>query len=165
MMMQLVSLLFQPVVAAVGDPFYKITSEALLVCQQLVIVIRPLGLYLSQPRRPHLIYTDILATTPCSKKSGPFVISSYVSFNKDTVHENSKKCADVVRCEYGLSVYENKINYFLPNHQNEKAAKYQVNTFKTRSFYITTKIIIRSRNCLHLTTNVQNARSLLRYKH
>ena len=38
--------LFQPVVAAVGDPFYKITSEALLVCQQLVIVIRPLGVYL-----------------------------------------------------------------------------------------------------------------------
>jgi len=37
---------FQPVVAAVGDPFYKITSEALLVCQQLAIVIRPLGLYL-----------------------------------------------------------------------------------------------------------------------
>jgi len=36
---------FQPVVAAVGDPFYKITSEALLVCQQLVIVIRPLGQY------------------------------------------------------------------------------------------------------------------------
>jgi cullin-associated NEDD8-dissociated protein 1 len=29
----------------VGDPFYKITSEALLVTQQLVKVIRPLGMY------------------------------------------------------------------------------------------------------------------------
>ena len=28
---------------AVSDPFYKITSEALLVTQQLVKVMRPLG--------------------------------------------------------------------------------------------------------------------------
>uniref|UniRef100_A0A8D3CDP9 TATA-binding protein interacting (TIP20) domain-containing protein n=1 Tax=Scophthalmus maximus TaxID=52904 RepID=A0A8D3CDP9_SCOMX len=34
--------LVPPVVACVGDPFYKITSEALLVMQQLVKVIRPL---------------------------------------------------------------------------------------------------------------------------
>jgi len=33
----------QPIVHAVEDPFYKITSEALLVTQQLVKVIRPLG--------------------------------------------------------------------------------------------------------------------------
>lgn len=32
-----------PVVAAVSDNFYKITAEALLVLQQLVKVIRPLG--------------------------------------------------------------------------------------------------------------------------
>uniref|UniRef100_A0A8C3AGA5 Cullin-associated and neddylation-dissociated 1 n=1 Tax=Cyclopterus lumpus TaxID=8103 RepID=A0A8C3AGA5_CYCLU len=38
--------LVPPVVACVGDPFYKITSEALLVTQQLVKVIRPLD---SQP--------------------------------------------------------------------------------------------------------------------
>ena len=37
------ALYLQPVVAAVGDPFYKITSEALLVTQQLVKVIRPWG--------------------------------------------------------------------------------------------------------------------------
>ena len=29
---------------AVGDPFYKITSEALMVTQQLVKVIRPHGM-------------------------------------------------------------------------------------------------------------------------
>ena len=39
----LVYFCFQPIVHAVGDPFYKITSEALLVTQQLVKVIRPLG--------------------------------------------------------------------------------------------------------------------------
>lgn len=37
-----ISVIVPPVVAAVGDPFYKITSEALLVTQQLVKVIRPL---------------------------------------------------------------------------------------------------------------------------
>ncbi|XP_068013837.1 cullin-associated NEDD8-dissociated protein 1-like isoform X1 [Melanerpes formicivorus] len=35
--------LLPPVVACIGDPFYKITSEALLVAQQLVKVLRPLG--------------------------------------------------------------------------------------------------------------------------
>ncbi|XP_019360212.1 PREDICTED: cullin-associated NEDD8-dissociated protein 1-like isoform X1 [Gavialis gangeticus] len=34
--------LVPPVVTCIGDPFYKITSEALLVTQQLVKVIRPL---------------------------------------------------------------------------------------------------------------------------
>ena len=37
------SLVLQPVVTAVSDPFYKITSEALMVTQQLVKVIRPHG--------------------------------------------------------------------------------------------------------------------------
>lgn len=40
------SVLVPPVISAVGDSFYKITAEALLVLQQLVKVIRPLGLYL-----------------------------------------------------------------------------------------------------------------------
>lgn len=35
--------LLPPVIAAVRDGFYKITAEALLVLQQLVQVIRPLG--------------------------------------------------------------------------------------------------------------------------
>lgn len=36
------AILIAPVIAAVNDPFYKITAEALLVLQQLVKVIRPL---------------------------------------------------------------------------------------------------------------------------
>lgn len=37
------NVLVPPIIAAVGDSFYKITGEALLVLQQLVKVIRPLG--------------------------------------------------------------------------------------------------------------------------
>lgn len=37
-----VKVLIMPIIAAVGDPFYKITSEALVVLQQMVKVIRPL---------------------------------------------------------------------------------------------------------------------------
>nr|CAD7588886.1 unnamed protein product [Timema genevievae] len=37
-----VAVLVPPVIAAVGDPFYKIAAEALLLLQQLVKVIRPL---------------------------------------------------------------------------------------------------------------------------
>jgi len=32
-----------PILGAVGDPFYKITAEALIVLQEMVKVIRPLG--------------------------------------------------------------------------------------------------------------------------
>ncbi|PFX22174.1 Cullin-associated NEDD8-dissociated protein 1 [Stylophora pistillata] len=43
-----IRVLVPPVVAAVGDPFYKITSEALMVTQQLVKVIRPRGVPASE---------------------------------------------------------------------------------------------------------------------
>jgi cullin-associated NEDD8-dissociated protein 1 len=43
-----------PVVSAVGDPFYKITSEALLVCQQLVKVIRPLDVKIDYDYVPYM---------------------------------------------------------------------------------------------------------------
>lgn len=35
--------LIPPIITAVGDPFYKITAEALIVLQEMVKVIRPLG--------------------------------------------------------------------------------------------------------------------------
>ncbi|XP_053576746.1 cullin-associated NEDD8-dissociated protein 1 [Bombina bombina] len=43
-----------PVVTCISDPFYKITSEALLVAQQLVIVMRPLDQAKSTPPSPYL---------------------------------------------------------------------------------------------------------------
>ncbi|KAL3888576.1 hypothetical protein ACJMK2_001063 [Sinanodonta woodiana] len=42
------------IVAAVGDPFYKITSEALLVAQQIVKVIRPLEIKASFDFKPYV---------------------------------------------------------------------------------------------------------------
>ncbi|XP_046577843.1 cullin-associated NEDD8-dissociated protein 1-like [Haliotis rubra] len=43
-----------PIVHAVGDPFYKITSEALLVTQQLVKVLRPLETQVSFDYKPYV---------------------------------------------------------------------------------------------------------------
>lgn len=40
---QHIRILLPPVINAVSDSFYKITSEALLVLTQIVKVIRPLG--------------------------------------------------------------------------------------------------------------------------
>ncbi|XP_031563225.1 cullin-associated NEDD8-dissociated protein 1-like isoform X2 [Actinia tenebrosa] len=54
--------LVPPVVQAIGDPFYKITSEALLVTQQLVKVIRPLDVKSSFDYSPYVkdIYNSTL---------------------------------------------------------------------------------------------------------
>lgn len=49
-----VDALVPPIIAAVGDPFYKIASEALLVTQQLVKVIRPLDLKVDLDFRPYI---------------------------------------------------------------------------------------------------------------
>ncbi|XP_064931912.1 cullin-associated NEDD8-dissociated protein 1 [Columba livia] len=46
--------LLPPVVACIGDPFYKITSEALLVTQQLVKVIRPLDKPCALDAKPYV---------------------------------------------------------------------------------------------------------------
>ncbi|OXB81577.1 UNVERIFIED_CONTAM: hypothetical protein H355_008425 [Colinus virginianus] len=46
--------LLPPVVACIGDPFYKITSEALLVAQQLVKVIRPLDKPCAFDAKPYM---------------------------------------------------------------------------------------------------------------
>ncbi|XP_075430782.1 cullin-associated NEDD8-dissociated protein 1-like isoform X3 [Ascaphus truei] len=48
------SAILPPVVTCIADPFYKITSEALLVAQQLVRVIRPLDQPLASPTSPYV---------------------------------------------------------------------------------------------------------------
>uniref|UniRef100_A0A0B7AHW9 TATA-binding protein interacting (TIP20) domain-containing protein n=1 Tax=Arion vulgaris TaxID=1028688 RepID=A0A0B7AHW9_9EUPU len=49
-----IKLLVPPIVNAVGDPFYKITSEALLVTQQLVKVLRPLDVTSNFEYKPYV---------------------------------------------------------------------------------------------------------------
>ncbi|MGH0183975.1 UNVERIFIED_CONTAM: hypothetical protein FKN15_013747 [Acipenser sinensis] len=49
-----IKVMLPPVVACIGDPFYKIISEALLVTQQLVKVIRPLEKPSSFDSKPYV---------------------------------------------------------------------------------------------------------------
>ncbi|NWY72366.1 CAND1 protein, partial [Erithacus rubecula] len=56
-----VKALLPSVVACIGDPFYKITSEALLVTQQLVKVIRPLDKQHSFDAKPYV--KDLFSAT------------------------------------------------------------------------------------------------------
>ena len=58
-----IDMLVGPVILAISDPFYKITSEALLVTQQLVRVIRPLDSKVDFDFRPYLggLYSPTLA--------------------------------------------------------------------------------------------------------
>ncbi|XP_060552206.1 cullin-associated NEDD8-dissociated protein 1-like [Ruditapes philippinarum] len=49
-----ITVIVPPIVHAVADPFYKITSEALLVTQQLVKVIRPLDIQTSFDFKPYV---------------------------------------------------------------------------------------------------------------
>ncbi|XP_033875409.2 cullin-associated NEDD8-dissociated protein 1-like [Acipenser ruthenus] len=56
-----VKVILPPVVACIGDPFYKITSEALLVTQQLVKVIRPLEKPSSFDSKPYV--KDLFSST------------------------------------------------------------------------------------------------------
>ncbi|KAL7986164.1 hypothetical protein Chor_011330 [Crotalus horridus] len=56
-----VKALLPPVVICIGDPFYKITSEALLVTLQLVKVIRPLDVPCTFDAKPYV--TDLFSAT------------------------------------------------------------------------------------------------------
>ncbi|KAM3846314.1 cullin-associated NEDD8-dissociated protein 1-like isoform 2-T3 [Vipera latastei] len=56
-----VKALLPPVVICIGDPFYKITSEALLVTLQLVKVIRPLDVPCTFDAKPYT--TDLFSAT------------------------------------------------------------------------------------------------------
>ncbi|NXX80242.1 CAND1 protein, partial [Urocolius indicus] len=49
-----IKILLPPIVTCIGDPFYKITSEALLVTQQLVKVIRPLDKSCTFDAKPYV---------------------------------------------------------------------------------------------------------------
>lgn len=55
---QHMEVLIPPIIAAVADSFYKITAEALLVLQQLVKVIRPLGEEINKELKLIFVYSN-----------------------------------------------------------------------------------------------------------
>uniref|UniRef100_A0A8K9UN71 Cullin associated and neddylation dissociated 1 n=1 Tax=Oncorhynchus mykiss TaxID=8022 RepID=A0A8K9UN71_ONCMY len=107
------SALVPPVVACVGDPFYKITSEALLVSQQLVKVIRPLD----QPERdtfdasPYI--TDLFTCTIKRLKAADI---------DQEVKERAISCMGQIICNLGDSLGDDlpgTLHIFLERLKNE----------------------------------------------
>ncbi|ROI15393.1 Cullin-associated NEDD8-dissociated protein 1 [Anabarilius grahami] len=82
-----------PVVACVGDPFYKITSEALLVTQQLVKVIRPLDQPDAFDASPYI--TDLFACTIKRLKAADI---------DQEVKERAISCMGQIICNLGDSL-------------------------------------------------------------
>uniref|UniRef100_A0A4W5JMC8 Cullin-associated and neddylation-dissociated 1 n=1 Tax=Hucho hucho TaxID=62062 RepID=A0A4W5JMC8_9TELE len=108
-----VQALVPPVVACVGDPFYKITSEALLVSQQLVKVIRPLD----QPERdtfdasPYI--TDLFTCTIKRLKAADI---------DQEVKERAISCMGQIICNLGDSLGDDlpgTLQIFLERLKNE----------------------------------------------
>uniref|UniRef100_A0A8C7IUK5 Cullin associated and neddylation dissociated 1 n=1 Tax=Oncorhynchus kisutch TaxID=8019 RepID=A0A8C7IUK5_ONCKI len=108
-----VQALVPPVVACVGDPFYKITSEALLVSQQLVKVIRPLD----QPERdtfdasPYI--TDLFTCTIKRLKAADI---------DQEVKERAISCMGQIICNLGDSLGDDlpgTLHIFLERLKNE----------------------------------------------
>lgn len=88
-----VQALVPPVVACVGDPFYKITSEALLVTQQLVRVIRPLDQPDAFDASPYI--SDLFACTIKRLKAADI---------DQEVKERAISCMGQIICNLGDSL-------------------------------------------------------------
>ncbi len=100
-----------PVVACVGDPFYKITSEALLVTQQLVKVIRPLDQTDAFDASPYI--TDIFACTIKRLKAADI---------DQEVKERAISCMGQIICNLGDSLgadLPGTLHIFLERLKNE----------------------------------------------
>lgn len=106
-----VKALLPPVVMCIGDPFYKITSEALLVTQQLVKIIRPLDV-------------------PCTFDAKPFVRDLFSATLKrlkaadidQEVKERAISCMGQIVCNLGdylSSDLQLTLKIFLERLKNE----------------------------------------------
>ncbi|XP_034143687.1 cullin-associated NEDD8-dissociated protein 1 isoform X1 [Esox lucius] len=108
-----VQALVPPVVACVGDPFYKITSEALLVTQQLVKVIRPVD----QPER------DTFDATPYIDDLFTCTIGRLRAADIDQeVKERAISCMGQIICNLGDSLGSDlpgTLHIFLERLKNE----------------------------------------------
>uniref|UniRef100_A0A8C1Z9H6 Cullin-associated and neddylation-dissociated 1 n=1 Tax=Cyprinus carpio TaxID=7962 RepID=A0A8C1Z9H6_CYPCA len=100
-----------PVVACVGDPFYKITSEALLVTQQLVKVIRPLD------------QTDVFDASPYISDLFACTIKRLKAADIDQeVKERAISCMGQIICNLGDSLgadLPGTLHIFLERLKNE----------------------------------------------
>lgn len=100
-----------PVVACVGDPFYKITSEALLVMQQLVKVIRPLDQTDAFDASPYI--SDLFACTIKRLKAADI---------DQEVKERAISCMGQIICNLGDSLgtdLPGTLHIFLERLKNE----------------------------------------------
>uniref|UniRef100_A0A803XSJ6 Cullin associated and neddylation dissociated 1 n=1 Tax=Meleagris gallopavo TaxID=9103 RepID=A0A803XSJ6_MELGA len=106
-----VQALVPPVVACVGDPFYKITSEALLVTQQLVKVIRPLDQPSSFDASPYI--KDLFTCTIKRLKAADI---------DQEVKERAISCMGQIICSLGDSLgtdLPSTLQIFLERLKNE----------------------------------------------
>ncbi|ETE65812.1 Cullin-associated NEDD8-dissociated protein 1, partial [Ophiophagus hannah] len=106
-----VQALVPPVVACVGDPFYKITSEALLVTQQLVKVIRPLDQPSSFDSSPYI--KDLFTCTIKRLKAADI---------DQEVKERAISCMGQIICSLGDNLgsdLPNTLQIFLERLKNE----------------------------------------------
>ncbi|GAB1295607.1 Cullin-associated NEDD8-dissociated protein 1 [Apodemus speciosus] len=106
-----VQALVPPVVACVGDPFYKITSEALLVTQQLVKVIRPLDQPSSFDATPYI--KDLFTCTIKRLKAADI---------DQEVKERAISCMGQIICNLGDNLgpdLSNTLQIFLERLKNE----------------------------------------------
>ncbi|MEJ1277244.1 cullin associated and neddylation disassociated 1 [Cricetulus griseus] len=106
-----VQALVPAVVACVGDPFYKITSEALLVTQQLVRVIRPLDQPSSFDAAPYI--KDLFTCTIKRLKAADI---------DQEVKERAISCMGQIICNLGDNLgpdLSNTLQIFLERLKNE----------------------------------------------
>ncbi|XP_077989699.1 cullin-associated NEDD8-dissociated protein 1-like isoform X1 [Glandiceps talaboti] len=97
-----VSQLLPPVVNSVGDPFYKITSEALLVTQTMVKVIRPLNIRCDFDFAPYVL--DLYGCTFTRLKAADI---------DQEVKERAISCMGQIICNLGDQL-KNELRTCLP---------------------------------------------------
>ncbi|KAJ7316954.1 hypothetical protein JRQ81_003116 [Phrynocephalus forsythii] len=103
--------LLPPVVTCIGDPFYKITSEALLVTQQLVKVIRPLDVPCPFDVKPYV--RDLFSATLKRLKAADI---------DQEVKERAISCMGQIVCHLGdhlSSDLQPTLKIFLERLKNE----------------------------------------------
>uniref|UniRef100_A0A670I7M7 Cullin associated and neddylation dissociated 2 (putative) n=1 Tax=Podarcis muralis TaxID=64176 RepID=A0A670I7M7_PODMU len=106
-----VKALLPPVVICIGDPFYKITSEALLVTQQLVKIIRPLDVPCTFDAKPYV--RDLFSATLKRLKAADI---------DQEVKERAISCMGQIVCNLGdylSSDLQPTLKIFLERLKNE----------------------------------------------